>query len=301
MDDLLTELLKRASPTPTLGLQRPPDPGPIGLPPGRPISSWDDAKRDPLSAMIEMVRGAVTGSAPPGTNAQGFGALLAAATPFARLGKAAQEVGAARKIRAFHGSPHDFDKFSMSKIGTGEGSQAYGRGLYFAENEGVARSYRDQLSKSARASDKRNPGRMYEVEIDADPDALLDWDKPLSQQAPAPQRATEDLLDSRYGKGTFATYAENDPRDLLANFDDLDESEMTRELLRRGVPGIKYLDAGSRGAGSGTRNFVVFDDSLVTILKKYGVALPMIEGLRQKAQAGGGAIPVSDVEGLVQQ
>ena len=27
---------------------------------------------------------------------------------------------------AYHGSPHDFDKFDMSKIGTGEGAQAYG-------------------------------------------------------------------------------------------------------------------------------------------------------------------------------
>ena len=37
-------------------------------------------------------------------------------------------------IRAYHGSPHDFDKFDLSKIGTGEGAQAYGHGLYFAEN-----------------------------------------------------------------------------------------------------------------------------------------------------------------------
>ena len=50
-------------------------------------------------------------------------------------------------IRAFHGSPHQFDRFDMSRIGTGEGAQAYGHGLYFAGNEGVARSYRDQLSR----------------------------------------------------------------------------------------------------------------------------------------------------------
>lgn len=50
------------------------------------------------------------------------------------------------KIMAFHGSPHTFDKFDMSKMGTGEGAQAYGRGLYFSENEEVARNYRDALS-----------------------------------------------------------------------------------------------------------------------------------------------------------
>lgn len=49
-------------------------------------------------------------------------------------------------IRAYHGSPHDFDKFDLSKIGTGEGAQAFGHGIYLAENEGVARSYRDNLA-----------------------------------------------------------------------------------------------------------------------------------------------------------
>ena len=39
----------------------------------------------------------------------------------------------------WHGSPHKFDKFDSSKIGTGEGAQAYGHGLYFAEAPDVAR------------------------------------------------------------------------------------------------------------------------------------------------------------------
>ena len=49
---------------------------------------------------------------------------------------------------AYHGSPYQFDKFDMSKIGTGEGAQAYGHGLYFAENPAIAQVYRDALSKS---------------------------------------------------------------------------------------------------------------------------------------------------------
>lgn len=49
-------------------------------------------------------------------------------------------------ITAYHGSPHDFDQFQLDKIGTGEGAQAYGHGLYFAENEGVAKDYRDTLA-----------------------------------------------------------------------------------------------------------------------------------------------------------
>ena len=49
-------------------------------------------------------------------------------------------------IVAYHGSPHDFDRFSTEHIGAGEGAQAYGHGLYFAENEGVAKSYQQSLS-----------------------------------------------------------------------------------------------------------------------------------------------------------
>lgn len=54
---------------------------------------------------------------------------------------------------AWHGSPHDHNKFDLSKIGTGEGVQAYGYGLYFAENKEVGEHYRDQLSNQ-KSSDK---------------------------------------------------------------------------------------------------------------------------------------------------
>jgi hypothetical protein len=53
----------------------------------------------------------------------------------------------AAAIGAWHGSPHDFDRFDVGRIGTGEGAQAFGRGLYFAEREGVAKSYRDALAQ----------------------------------------------------------------------------------------------------------------------------------------------------------
>jgi hypothetical protein len=48
-------------------------------------------------------------------------------------------------MTAYHGSPHVFDKFSMSKIGTGEGAQAYGHGLYFTSEPKVAEGYRKNL------------------------------------------------------------------------------------------------------------------------------------------------------------
>jgi hypothetical protein len=50
----------------------------------------------------------------------------------------------------YHGSPHKFDKFDSSKIGSGEGSQAYGHGLYVAESPDVARSYQAMANSPAR-------------------------------------------------------------------------------------------------------------------------------------------------------
>ena len=50
-------------------------------------------------------------------------------------------------ISAFHGTPHKVDKFSTEQIGTGEGAQAYGWGLYFAEDKEVAENYKETLSR----------------------------------------------------------------------------------------------------------------------------------------------------------
>ena len=48
---------------------------------------------------------------------------------------------------AYHGTPHRFDEFSLDNIGTGEGAQAHGWGLYFAEDREVSERYRKTLSE----------------------------------------------------------------------------------------------------------------------------------------------------------
>ena len=50
-------------------------------------------------------------------------------------------------IIAFHGSGADFDEFRLEMIGTGEGAQAYGYGLYFTDSEDIAKFYRDSLAR----------------------------------------------------------------------------------------------------------------------------------------------------------
>lgn len=54
-------------------------------------------------------------------------------------------------IIAFHGSGSDFNKFSLNKIGTGEGAQAFGYGLYFTDSEDIAKFYKNALSDDMTA------------------------------------------------------------------------------------------------------------------------------------------------------
>lgn len=49
----------------------------------------------------------------------------------------------------YHGTPHRFDTFSTEKIGTGEGAQAHGWGLYFAADKGVSERYRQALNNTS--------------------------------------------------------------------------------------------------------------------------------------------------------
>ncbi|MBV4202000.1 hypothetical protein KSY93_12300, partial [Akkermansia muciniphila] len=57
------------------------------------------------------------------------------------------EPGVTFSIAALHASPHSFRKFSTDFMGKGEGAQAYGWGLYFAESPKVNRSYMNQFAQ----------------------------------------------------------------------------------------------------------------------------------------------------------
>jgi hypothetical protein len=278
----------------------------------------------------------------------------------------------------------------MSKIGTGEGAQAYGHGLYFADDENLAKAYRDTLkmqndpreginkivndvglvaqgsqrvknkktgaimtadpnnvlhqkilsgeigsgdyeilsapegladsviaamrddprlsefadnkdivndvvtvirgqeeggtvSDSAlsayRRIDQKLPeptGALYRTEIDVAPESLLDWDKPLSEQSEAVQEVLgpykSDFSPSTGGALNLAK-------------DALGKGEPERLLSEKGIKGIKYLDGNSRGAGDGTSNYVIFDDSLINIADRYAIAPPMFAPSQDRALA----------------
>lgn len=298
---------------------------------------------------------------PKNRNAGLLGEFVGGVMPFVSAAKAPQIAAwlnqAGRNLSAprtlnpqtgaivWHGSPHKFNKFSMDKIGTGEGAQAYGHGLYLAESPEVAKSYQDlakrvgpqvdgaplnkmnaSFAESALTNMYQNRlvaglppdiaatqtakwgethpqigkdvadsfvqrlapppnGSLYKTDIPEEAVArFLDWDKPLSQQAPEVRALLKPALDEvavRPNKNgpvnrardavTAGTGAGeqlyNQLRGLRGN--DALAAQQLREL---GIPGIRYLDGGSRSAGQGSSNFVVFSPDLIRILERNGQA-----------------------------
>nr|DAJ57748.1 MAG TPA: crystallin beta/gamma motif-containing protein [Caudoviricetes sp.] len=76
---------------------------------------------------------------------------------------------------AWHGSPHDFDEFDLGAIGSGEGNQAHGWGLYFAKDKKVSKLYKEVLSKVQGS----NKSSLFKVEIPNETE-LLPEEYPIS-------------------------------------------------------------------------------------------------------------------------
>ncbi len=272
---------------------------------------------------------------------------------------------AARQM-AWHGSPHTFDEFKLQHIGSGEGAQAYGWGMYFAGAKEVAEYYRkttssgdyvsvndrkiglqntDELSQEERSAalelldaggdfrkaSKRvenayyHPGRillalqqlkekgakiekggkLYQVELAPKESDYLDWDKPLSEQSEKVKAALKDAYDDMVNRETDYHKASELSRksgfpdsatgqqiyrdlgeSLAKRVDEMadgpnprgwnsvqntindrvsNEEAASRYLNSIGIPGIRYLDGSSRGKGDGNHNYVIFDDSHVSI------------------------------------
>ena len=274
----------------------------------------------------------------------------------------AGDVKAAEGIKAYHGSPYSFDKFSTSQIGTGEGAQAYSRGLYFAEREKTAEGYRDRIAGAdwvdssgipqqtnsitsdlterlradgmgvvdadraatmwsiiARDGDQarnspgypvikkyldekgiklRQKGSMYEVNIDATPDEFIDWDLPLDEQSESVMNALKKTDWYEYAEEGAYNAAERRGDNAygmdLVRWLEEDGAEDAAQMLKdAGIKGVQYADAQTRfGKGPKTKNYVVYDDKLIDITKKYGISVPLASAVAagtmtpEEAQAG---------------
>ena len=80
-------------------------------------------------------------------------------------GIAAPNAPRPQAIAAGHASPHEFEKFSMDKIGTGEGAQVYGHGLYFGENPKVIDEYFNNFNSPVLRFKERNLDTPYTAEL----------------------------------------------------------------------------------------------------------------------------------------
>ena len=244
------------------------------------------------------------------------------------------ESPAVRELTAYHGTPNRYEptesnplgEFDASKIGTGEGAQVYGHGIYLAEERKTAEGYATTLANrdatnqnrlNAHANAQRlanvagnpefaaddirfvlevnpdhpqktlltdtlklletgdykkplsNTGHVLTVDLpDEMIDRMLDWDKPFLDQS----QAVKDLAKSKLPPGVYQgllTQRTGDLVEALAVYGG--GKAKASELLRQaGIPGIKYLDAGSRAGEKGTRNFVVFpgEEKKVKILER---------------------------------
>ena len=289
-------------------------------------------------------------------------------------------------LRAYHGSPHKFDEFDMGKIGTGEGAQVYGHGLYFAENPDVAKSYKRSFEEMAEpqftptvmrislpsgaterqaqfienalksyGGDEAAAIRALDDSLYARPDASEDWLRDIRYSIDALKNkqfkidwSGGDLIEPKaymydvnlhVPKEKFITedgWWTEQPQEARQVFDhylkdaiwrDSSRLEMpirtptgldeyfelakklsdnpnsnwatkpgrikaTNVLREAGVPGIRYLDAGSRAAGTGTRNIVMFDDAPIEIVNRYAeggaVSNDMLTyGMRPQAMSDG--------------
>jgi len=125
----------------------------------------------------------------------------------------------------------------------------------------------------------KESGSLYKADLPDDMiDRMLDWEKPLSEQSEfvkaairaMPNAPDESKWKNWTGEYLYRIHLQRGGRESPEKPLKVTASE---KLQNASIPGIKYLDAGSRSRGlsaSGTRNFVVFpgEEKKVKILKR---------------------------------
>jgi ADP-Ribosyltransferase in polyvalent proteins len=84
---------------------------------------------------------------------------------------AAEKLG----IPVYHGTSTEFPEFDLAKMGSGEGGQTYGWGMYFAEHPDTARYYMQRF---------KDKGKMLKAQLHVEDEHLFQFDKPLAEQTP---------------------------------------------------------------------------------------------------------------------
>ena len=142
---------------------------------------------------------------------------------------------------AYHGSPHNFDRFATDAIGTGEGAQSFGWGLYFTNQEDIARWYADKLSKNnieiyreqLKQGSLDNPYNKDTVEYEIFRD-LMSFDFDLSKYKDYLDKEIDNLL----------TDADNPYNDTNAEQKKLKLKDFEKELFNRNLYTVELPDNG---------------------------------------------------------
>ncbi|MGN6312386.1 MAG: hypothetical protein ACTHMO_01345, partial [Rhodanobacteraceae bacterium] len=182
--------------------------------------------------------------------------------------------------QVFHGSPHrgiEKEGFKLNKIGSGEGAQAYGWGIYFASKREIAepgglpalKALKRSIetgNMTFRADDK--PGQLYHAEIPEDKD-LLDSDKPLTSQPPSVLAKLRDaglLKKMREARADFSLPMDTRGKGKGANLYALlahelgGERQASEYLASIGIPGLRYRAEQISGGKGDSHNYVIWDE-----------------------------------------
>jgi len=159
----------------------------------------------------------------------------------------------------------------------------------------------DDFDQAHSALERVNKAKsnIYKVDLPDEHIAkMLDWDKPLSQQADLGKKISPESLGLTYkqlengnhafvnseGKvlgnlqknGSKESFTQNWIENVLRGsgrdlYNQLGQgmgggAKVSEALRQAGIPGIRYLDQGSRAGGAGTSNFVVFDPKHMNII-----------------------------------
>jgi hypothetical protein len=207
-----------------------------------------------------------------GAQMYGHGIYLAEAPGAAKTYKTAGSDAAYKRVTGGMDPMEEF-AFDLATQGmTGEDlfsgmSQKYGK--FLKSDEDFDRF--DAAIKKAESA----VGNLYTADLpDEMIDRMLDWDKPLSEQPENVQNVLREMWvkakKSFSGIDEKANPIAGQIHYAYAQHRGGNASTVAEELRQKGIPGIKYLDQGSRDSGEGTRNFVIFpgEEKKVKILER---------------------------------
>ncbi len=102
----------------------------------------------------------------------------------------------AKQVAVWHGSPHSFDKFTTAAMGTGEGFQAFGWGLYFTDLKSIANTYAEKLSKNTYKYNGLTLDELEDNNMLVDPTTQL-WIRRLERIKPVDREEAIEWFDNK--------------------------------------------------------------------------------------------------------